>query len=600
MLFKTAMRQRLLMLVACIMLGTASARAVDFYTFAIWDETTGTLYFDCDIEIPTVGSTWTTSQNETITVSKIWSGDQVLNIGKSSPGWHSYDVKSACTRVVFGNMMDSPTSCDSWFGGFENLTTVEGLSNLKTENVTRMDMMFWRCSKLTSLNLTGFDTQKVETMSWMFSGCSSLTTLNLSTFNTSKVLLMQEMFSYCTNLKTIYVDANSWSTKSVINSTGMFSGCTSLVGGNGTVYDSENTGVDYARVDKSRAPGYLTDGVLYAMWDESSHELSFGFGKIDNPNFTKLWIGMDVIKVSWRYDVWTKCTKLIFTNSFATNMKEVDMSGWFAYFTSLETVDGFEDVTPGRNTNQMFIYCKKLTSISLPSTLNRIGFGMFYNCACLTNMFIPAGVTSIVEEAFVGCTSLSAFTVSKDNTHFMAEDGVLLKEKKKELVAYPAGKTDEEYAFPNGVTTVREYAFYNLKHLSSVSLPSSMTAVGDGAFLSCSISSVKVSAKNPPILGARAFEEIANGATLYVTKGCKSAYEASDWNLYFKNIEEFGMLPGDANGDGKVDAQDIVGITNYIAGVASGNFYEDAADINGDGEVNIADIVAIAKLILSE
>ena len=97
-------------------------------------------------------------------------------------------------------------------------------------------MMFWRCSKLTSLNLTGFDTQKVETMSWMFSGCSSLTTLNLSTFNTSKVLLMQEMFSYCTNLKTIYVDANSWSTKSVINSTGMFSGCTSLVGGKYTVY----------------------------------------------------------------------------------------------------------------------------------------------------------------------------------------------------------------------------------------------------------------------------------------------------------------------------------------------------------------------------
>ncbi|MBO4721126.1 MAG: hypothetical protein J5658_14835 [Prevotella sp.] len=34
--------------------------------------------------------------------------------------------------------------------------------------------MFWRCSKLTSLNLTGFDTQKVETMSWMFSGCTSL------------------------------------------------------------------------------------------------------------------------------------------------------------------------------------------------------------------------------------------------------------------------------------------------------------------------------------------------------------------------------------------------------------------------------------------
>ena len=38
----------------------------------------------------------------------------------------------------------------------------------------------------------------------------------------------------------------------------MFSGCTALVGGNGTVYDYSHTDHEYARVDKPGQPGYLT------------------------------------------------------------------------------------------------------------------------------------------------------------------------------------------------------------------------------------------------------------------------------------------------------------------------------------------------------
>ncbi len=41
----------------------------------------------------------------------------------------------------------------------------------------------------------------------------------------------------------------------------MFSSCTSLVGGKGTVYDSNNKGGTYARIDggpNSTTPGYFT------------------------------------------------------------------------------------------------------------------------------------------------------------------------------------------------------------------------------------------------------------------------------------------------------------------------------------------------------
>ncbi|MBO4720612.1 MAG: carbohydrate-binding domain-containing protein [Prevotella sp.] len=56
-------------------------------------------------------------------------------------------------------------------------------------------------------------------------------------------------------------------------------------------------------------------------------------------------------------------------------------------------------------------------------------------------------------------------------------------------------------------------------------------------------------------------------------------------------------LNGDANDDGEVNAEDIVAITNYIAG-KDGDVTEENADVNGDGVVNIADIIAVTHIIL--
>ena len=55
---------------------------------------------------------------------------------------------------------------------------------------------------------------------------------------------------------------------------------------------------------------------------------------------------------------------------------------------------------------------------------------------------------------------------------------------------------------------------------------------------------------------------------------------------------------GDANGDGTIDANDIVEIVNFIAGTPSENFKgEKFADVNKDGVVNIADVVMLDNII---
>ena len=146
------------------------------------------------------------------------------------------------------------------FNGCSSLTSLD-LSCFNTSNVTNMQEMFYNCSSLTSLDLSSFNTSKVTYMSDMFYGCSSLTSLDLSSFDTSKVIDMSIMFYNCSLLTSIYVKPNTdWSTSSVLaSSTIMFTGCKNLIGGNGTVFNTNKTDKAYARVDGlDGKPGYFT------------------------------------------------------------------------------------------------------------------------------------------------------------------------------------------------------------------------------------------------------------------------------------------------------------------------------------------------------
>ncbi len=61
---------------------------------------------------------------------------------------------------------------------------------------------------------------------------------------------------------------------------------------------------------------------------------------------------------------------------------------------------------------------------------------------------------------------------------------------------------------------------------------------------------------------------------------------------------ETSSIKGDANGDGKVDVEDVVGIVNKILGEPAANFVEANADLNGDGKIDVDDVVAVVNIIL--
>ena len=133
---------------------------------------------------------------------------------------------------------------------------IKGLENFNTSNVIHMDSMF-DSSQVASLNLSNFDTSSAVSMNSMFNN-SQATTLNLSNFDTSCVKDMTYMFSDSSKLKTIYV-SDKFVVNGLIDSDSMFLGCTSLVGGAGTIYNEEYVDKTYAYIDGGEAdPGYFT------------------------------------------------------------------------------------------------------------------------------------------------------------------------------------------------------------------------------------------------------------------------------------------------------------------------------------------------------
>ena len=136
-------------------------------------------------------------------------------------------------------------------------------SDFDTSKVIDMRYMF-ACKNITSLDLSNWTTStSVNKLGYMFNGCSNLLSLDLRGFNTSNVTSMVSTFQNCSNIQTIYV-SSLWSTaklSNVSNSLNMFTGCSSIVGGNGTVYDSTVTNKTYACIDTASTPGYFTEAI---------------------------------------------------------------------------------------------------------------------------------------------------------------------------------------------------------------------------------------------------------------------------------------------------------------------------------------------------
>ena len=287
-----------------------------------------------------------------------------LNTADNKPGWYipfewNEENPNKIEKVKFTSDFKRarPTSTYKWFSDQEKLTLIDGINYLNTSEVLNMEKMFYQCSSLTNLDVSGFNTKKVKTMYAMFGRCENLTGLDLKNFDTSNVTNMSVMFYACKSLTTL--DLCSFNTSKVEYMGSMFGLCEQL------------TSLDLSSFD-------------------TSHVLRMA-------------------------DMFTDCSRLKTINVSSFNTSKVEtMANMFSHCEQLTDVDlsGF-DTSSVIFIRGMFTDCKQLTSLNLTSfdtsNVEQMAY-LFNNCTMLETIYVSSlwnteKVTQS-EYMFLGCTNL--------------------------------------------------------------------------------------------------------------------------------------------------------------------------------------------------
>ncbi len=201
------------------------------------------------------------------TVCKIGAGGVLTDPNADARTWfwaHYYDDGEA---VLTASSIPDPTRTlrasgfTPWDGMAgpthrQYLTSATFAADMSTFSYLNLIYLFYSCTNLASINGLG-NLSGVRQMRYTFSSCA-VTTLDFRGFDPSTLTDLFYCFSGCSSLTTIYADSTWTLPSSGISGSQCFYNCRSLVGGNGTVWSSSNTGYTYMKIDRSGQAGYLT------------------------------------------------------------------------------------------------------------------------------------------------------------------------------------------------------------------------------------------------------------------------------------------------------------------------------------------------------
>lgn len=96
---------------------------------------------------------------------------------------------------------------------------------------------------------------------------------------------------------------------------------------------------------------------------------------------------------------------------------------------------------------------------------------------------------------------------------------------------------------PNSVTKIGEYAFRSCGSLTSVNIPNSLNTINENTFTSCDkLKTIYNLNPKPQTVKEGAFKYVPQNATIYIPKGSYNDYFlSSDW-IYFSDFREMGAF----------------------------------------------------------
>lgn len=202
------------------------------------------------------------------------------------------------------------------------------------------------------------------------------------------------------------------------------------------------------------------------------------------------------------------------------------------------TVDGYTVVA----LYQSFFGNTAVQSVQLPSTVTQLGTGCFYNCTALRRV-TGGQIRELGEFAFSGCSSLTVIPT--------LQEGMTILPK----AAFQSCIALESLSIPSSVSMIGDYALLNCSSLQSMTLPSGLKSIGYAALYNCSSIAALDVPDSVSEIGSDAF---SNGTMLIVGEGSYAQRWCAEYG-YMCTVRGSTDLtkeiaPGETNVTAKVNA----------------------------------------------
>ena len=397
----------------------------------------------------------------------------MLDTSETSSMGETFDNNYNLQTISFGDKWDV-SNVERFHYTFSNcrkLTSLD-LSNWNTSKATYMDGMFNFCTGLETITFgKDFNTSNNESFYQMFYGCTNLKAIDVSGFDTSKAYDFGYMFADCANIKEL--DISNFDTSkvsaAVSNSPGiqyMFDGMVRLERITlGAKFSFNGEGLTEKAVLPTPDATYITDKNVDGKWYNT--ETNVGYAPADVPSKTAATYTVAVPPITMAAeDTWYKgsvnkatITSVTFTSTVPSSYDEswdasdsgdgrimayrsgtdvyvvdknkvgkiyanANSGSMFIRFSAVTSISGLEllDTSNVTSMSSMFDGCGALTSLDLSgfNTSNVTDMcSMFGKCGKLTSLDLSGFNTSNVTDMncmFWGCSALTSLDLSGFNT----------------------------------------------------------------------------------------------------------------------------------------------------------------------------------------
>ena len=395
--------------------------------------------------------------------------DNCLIKAKSDVVKGSYTIKKGTRIIGDGAFYDC--------SGLTSVTIGESVTSIGYN-------AFERCSGLTSVTIPNSVT---SIGSYAFSGCSSLTSVTIPNSVTS---IGSNVFSYCSSLNSVTIPNSVTSIDYYA-----FFGCSGLTKvnylgtvdewvefnwrfGNPASYANDlyinNELVTDVKITSASSigDGAFTDCKSIKSVEICNSVTSIGLGAFSGcSGLTEVTIPNSVTSIdAYAFSGCSSLTSVTIPNS-VTSIEGAafsDCSGLTEVTipNSVTSIDG-----------ETFSGCSGLTEVTIPNSVTSIDYEAFSGCSSLTSVIIPNSVTYIGSDAFSGCSGLtSVIWDAKNCADFEDYDETPFYNIRSSITSFTLG---------NEVEDIPAYLCYEMNKLSEVTIPNSVTSIGDYAFDGC-------------------------------------------------------------------------------------------------------------------